>query len=478
MRRRILVAILATVTLALVLSGLGTYLLLRREAVRTSEAALRSEVASIAGLVTAAGQTNAPRVNQQRLVTGLRLEGIGVLVRQGNGTVRGSVPEGLPEDLVDPAALAPGAIASGRVGELTWAATTVDAAGEALATVVITRETQRPSAPVGWYFLAGGVALAVGAAVAVGLSDTLTRPLRRARLATARIAEGDLSELLPDPPPQAHDEVADLTRSLNAMAIALAHSRRVERQFLLSVSHDLRTPLTSIRGYADAIHDGTAPDPAAAARVISTESQRLGRLVGDLLDLARLDANSFSFHLEAVPVGEVVVETVEGFRPTAEAAGVALTCLEPSSGALAAIDPDRLGQAVANLLENACKYAAGSVTVSTTASPGTVAIEVVDDGPGLAPADLPHVFERLYVTDRRPRRQVGGSGLGLAIVRELVSGMGGSVQVGSPALADGRGARFTIVLPQAGGSGTGASTAGVPSTTAGVASPTSTERGT
>jgi signal transduction histidine kinase len=132
------------------------------------------------------------------------------------------------------------------------------------------------------------------------------------------------------------------------MAEALEASRGHERQFLMSVSHDLRTPLTSIRGYAEAITDGTAPVPADAARVIGTEAQRLARLVGDLLDLARLDADAFRFEHQVVPVGEVAYETGEGFRPAAEAAGIELQVTEPGPGTLARVDPDRLAQAVAN----------------------------------------------------------------------------------------------------------------------------------
>ena len=137
------------------------------------------------------------------------------------------------------------------------------------------------------------------------------------------------------------------------------------------MSHDLRTPLTSIRGYADAIADGTAPEPVAAAAVISAESQRLSRLVGDLLDLARLDAREFTLDLRPVAVGEVVTETTEGFRPTAEEAGVALDRGRADrAGRRRAIDPDRLAQAIANLVENGLKYAARRSSVETRVGPG------------------------------------------------------------------------------------------------------------
>ncbi len=252
----------------------------------------------------------------------------------------------------------------------------------------------------------------MGAAVAWGLSGDLTRPLRRADDATRRIAAGDLAARLPEPSTTDRTEVADLTRSINDMAAALEHSRGLERQFLLSVSHDLRTPLTSIRGYAEAISDGTASDPGAAARVINTEAQRLGRLVGDLLDLARLDADGFTFAFQVVPVAEVVNEVAEGFRPTAEAAQVTLHLSAPAAGTTARIDPGRLGQCVANLMENGLRYAAASCG-STTGRAADGGVEVTVDRrrprhrPGRPAPRVRAALRRRPAPDPRP-----GPGLG------------------------------------------------------------------
>src|SRR5207302_1945944 len=207
-----------------------------------------------------------------------------------------------------------------------------------------------------------------------------------------------------------------------------------ERQFLLSVSHDLRTPLTSIRGYAEAIAEGRASDTARAAAVITSESRRLERLVRDLLGLAKLDARRFSLDVRSTEVAEVVSETAEGFRPAAEGAGVDLhvTAAPPAmasatgSGGRAAADPDRLAQVVANLVENALKFASRRIDVDSAATPAGVEVSVSDDGPGIPVDDLPHVFERFWTSSRAPARDVG-SGLGLAIVAELVAAMGGTV---------------------------------------------------
>lgn len=449
MRRRILLAILGTVVLAVALASTGTYLLLRRQAHRSTETSLRTEASSLVGLITSTtAQANSGAVVQRRLVSGLRLEGISVLVLGPAGVLRGELPDGVTTADVNTSTISPGTTTSGERGDITWAASSADGVRGSVVTVVMTRASDPPRAPVGWFLLGGGIALAVGALVAVWLSDTLTRPLRNAQQATLRIAGGDLATRLPEPAVTDHDEVAGLTRSINAMATGLAHSQGLERQFLLSISHDLRTPLTSIRGYADAIGDGTATDPVAASRIISSEAQRLSRLVADLLDLARLDAHEFTLDLRPVPVGEVVTETAEGFRPTAEGAGLAFDVIEADRSAMAVIDPDRLAQCIANLLENGTKFATSAVVVETrVGDDGGVLIQVADDGPGLAPDDVAAVFDRLYVTDRRPEREVGGTGLGLAIVRELVGGMAGRVWAESPATPDGRGARFVIALP-------------------------------
>ena len=229
------------------------------------------------------------------------------------------------------------------------------------------------------------------------------------------------------PVPAGDDDSPTSPRSINSMAGALERSKGLEQQFLLSVSHDLRTPLTSIRGYAEAIADGTAPEPAAAGEVILTESRRLERLVRDLLDLARLESRQFTLDFAYVDLVDVATATVDGFRPDAEASHVTLTTAGATDGIVVRADADRLAQVVANLVDNALKFARTSVTVSTSRSGPEAVLTVDDDGPGIATEDLPHVFERLYVSRHEPVRRETGSGLGLAIVHELVVAMGGTV---------------------------------------------------
>jgi len=184
--------------------------------------------------------------------------------------------------------------------------------------------------------------------------------------------------------------------------------------------------------------------------VILGESRRLQRLVQDLLDLARLDAHRFSLDLGPVEVADVAREIVAGFRGDSAASEVAIEVVAPDAEVWARADHDRLGQVVANLVENALKFARRQAVVKVAVLPGgpggrplAVLLTVTDDGPGIEPDDLPHVFERLYVTKKVPARKEVGSGLGLAIVRDLVGAMGGRVWA-EP--ADGQGTRIVVIL--------------------------------
>jgi two-component system sensor histidine kinase BaeS len=245
--------------------------------------------------------------------------------------------------------------------------------------------------------------------------------------------------------PGEYPELEELAQAINTLGENLGRARGLEREFLLSVSHELRTPLTSIRGYADAVADGATDDVPGAITIINSEARRLERLVEDLLDLARLQARQFSLHIQRVDCGAVARTVAEGFQPEADGLGVELVGVDPAGVALwADADPDRVGQVVANLIENALKFATSRVEVGANRVDGWVAVWVSDDGPGVGAEDLPHIFERHYSSDRVPGRKLG-VGLGLAIVAELASAMGARVDAQSP-LIDGRGARMVLWL--------------------------------
>ncbi|MEQ1787434.1 MAG: HAMP domain-containing sensor histidine kinase, partial [Acidimicrobiales bacterium] len=373
----------------------------------------------------------------------LRLEGLGFLALDPDGSVRGTPPPGITlsqGELVD---LRAGATVSGREGRLVYAAATIGEGDTLTAIVLSDRSAIALGGSVLWFLAAAGLVVMVGAVVATRVAGTLTGPLREAEAAARAIAGGDLSARVPEPPPEATDEVAALARSLNEMAATLQRSRGLEQQFLLSVSHDLRTPLTSIQGYAEALTDGATPDPARAGQVILDEARRLDRLVRDLLQLARLDGGGYEMVPSDVELHELVQACADGFAPEADAAAVRIEVR--ATPTVVHADPDRLAQVVANLLDNALKHARTSVEVTVTEREGWARVQVDDDGIGIDPSDLPHVFERLYVARQQPMRREVGSGLGLAIVRELIHASGG--RVGAEASAAG-GARLWFELPQ------------------------------
>ncbi len=284
--------------------------------------------------------------------------------------------------------------------------------------------------------IASGVAALVAAAVAALLARRLTTPLRRLSLAAGEVAAGGSPEPVP---PAGTEELDELAEAFNGMSAQLATARDAERAILLSVSHDLRTPLTSIRGYAEGIEDGTI-EPAQAAEVVGREAARLERLVGDLLALARLQQGVLEVEREPIDLAAVAREAEERMRPRAREAEVGVS-VEGESGPATA-DHGRALQVVSNLLENAIRVSPAGGTVTVSAAPGR--IEVADEGPGLPDAEIPRAFERFHLRESAGHGSADGAGLGLAIVRELTEAMGGGVEVENlPA----RGARFTVRLP-------------------------------
>jgi len=460
MRRRITLAILGTVAAALLLAGLGTLALTRvgaRSSARSELEAQAQATSLIANLRAAPtkdadGSRITAKERLTRIRESLRLEDVSLVVIDNKNEIRLDLGDALPKGLTltdeQIQTLRDGDIVTATRGENIYAGAPLQySTGNFLPVLMYTRNVG-PTLGTGvrWFILASVLVLLVGALVAARLSRRLTKPLTDATEATARIAEGDLSVRLPDHQGGAADELDDLAKSINEMADSLARSRGLEQQFLLSVSHDLRTPLTSIQGYAEAIADGAVPDDRAAAGIILAESRRLERLVRDLLDLAKLEARQFSLDIVPVDLNELISDSVDGFRREVEGAGLDLRLARSGVGVLALADRDRLAQVVANLTENALKFASGSITIAVIADPAAPRVEVSDDGPGIAPQDLPHVFERLYVAGHQPVRKEIGSGLGLAIVRELVDAMGGSVQAEA---APGGGARMVVTLRRA-----------------------------
>lgn len=282
--------------------------------------------------------------------------------------------------------------------------------------------------------------LGLVAAVAIGfaLARRLTEPLARAAGAAHRLAAGERSVRLPEDGP---DEVAELSRSLNLLAQALATSEGREREFLLSISHELRTPLTGIRGFAEALGEGVA-DPVSAGRTIEAEATRMQRLVSDLLDLARAEADDFRLDLADVDLRALVSDAATVWERRCVDVGVPFRAELPAAPVVVRADAGRLRQVLDGLAENALRVTPEGRPIVFALTGRS--IEVRDGGPGLRDDDLAVAFDRSVLYERyRGVRQVG-TGLGLALVGTLVRRMGGRAEAGR-ALEGG--ACFRVTLP-------------------------------
>jgi len=285
--------------------------------------------------------------------------------------------------------------------------------------------------------LAGSVGVLVAAVLSLLLARSVARPVGRVAEATQALAADGRADPVPETGPA---ELESLARSFNEMAEQLAASRESERNFLLSVSHELKTPLTAIRGYAEGLSEG-AFSPDIAAGPILVEARRLERLVQDLLDLARMNRREFSVRREPVDLAEVAREAAARHDGSARSFGVELAT--DTEEAWVEADPDRVLQIASNLIENALRETPRGGVVTMRTAPRRLV--VADTGPGLEPDDLARAFDRFFLYDKYGRERPLGSGLGLAIVKQLAVAMGGGVKVESE---PGAGAVFTLELPR------------------------------
>ncbi len=284
-------------------------------------------------------------------------------------------------------------------------------------------------------------------AVALGgvLARSLTRPIAGLTRAAHAIAQGDYAH---QAPALGSVEMQVLAADFNQMAAAVQQSRQAQRDLMANVSHDLKTPLTSIQGFSQAMLDGAVRDPAgfqAAAAVIHSEAQRMARLVADIMDLARLEGRATPLALVPTDLAPLLAQTVQGLQPQAAARGVQLQ-VAAALAPLVAVDGPGLQRALTNLLDNALRHTptGGTVTLGMEPAGTSLRIFVRDTGSGI-PADVvPHIFDRFYQADPARAGEGHGAGLGLAIVREIVTAHGGTIGVHS---TPGVGSEFSILLP-------------------------------
>jgi signal transduction histidine kinase len=272
------------------------------------------------------------------------------------------------------------------------------------------------------------------------LSRRITRPVLALSRATDEIARGSYEVDLPEV--RSGDEIGHLAGSFRQMAARLSDAERQERNFLMSVSHELRTPLTAIRGHVDALREGVAEDPEAreaSLEVIAREGARLERLVGDVLDLAKLEAHRFTVHTEEVDMERLCDQAYNAFGEEARRRSIEYAKRFEAQPTIFS-DGDRVLQIISNLLSNAFRWTpdGGRVQLELSASNGRVSVAIDDSGPGVAIEEQERIFRPFWSRDD------SGTGLGLAIAHELAAALGGSIGLDS---RPGEGSRFELVLP-------------------------------
>jgi signal transduction histidine kinase len=294
--------------------------------------------------------------------------------------------------------------------------------------------------------LLGRLALAFLGGIAVAgllgwyLSRRITRPVLALSAAADEIAEGRYGVDVPDVP--GGDEIGHLAQRFEDMAVRLSEADALERNFLMSVSHELRTPLTAIRGHVAALREGVADEPAsreASLEVIAAEAERLERLVGDVIDLAKLDLHRFTVLREEVDMERLVGRAYAAFTEEARRRQIDYR-RDVAPRTVIVSDGDRVLQIISNLLANAFRWTPdrGRIELALTAQNGLVAVAVEDTGPGIGDEERERIFRPFWSRDG------SGTGLGLAIANELALALGGRIELDT---APGRGSRFELVLP-------------------------------
>jgi len=287
------------------------------------------------------------------------------------------------------------------------------------------------------------VALVVVGALALYLSRRITKPVLALSDAADEVSRGRYDVEVPHVP--GGGEIGHLANRFREMTARLAEAEERERNFLMSVSHELRTPLTGIRGHVAALREGVVTDPEAidaSLQTVAEEAERLGRLVGDVLDLAKLDAHRFTVLTEEVDMGRLLERAYSTFSEEARQRGIEYTS-EADGAPVIVSDGDRVLQIISNLLSNAFRWTpdGGKIDLELQSSNGTVTVDVADTGPGIHADARERIFRPFWSTDGR------GTGLGLPIARELAVALGGRIELQSEV---GKGSRFRLVLPNRG----------------------------
>jgi signal transduction histidine kinase len=320
-----------------------------------------------------------------------------------------------------------------------WKLGTVIVAAVAVTVLVVDFGVRAGVSPILSAVAAGSLSILMVQILARGM----TSPLREMAAATRAMARGDYGRRVTA---TSRDEVGELARAFNAMAAELAEVDRMRRDLVANVSHELRTPITALQAGLENLVDGVEPPGPEQLRTMLKQAERLGRLVTQLLDLSRLESGAIPLQRSPFKVLPVLEDAADESRLHAPHVQVSVLVDEP--GLVADGDPERVHQVVANLLENAIRHspAGGRVEVRARPDRGRVAIEVLDEGPGIPEEEASRVFERFYRADTARSSSAGGAGLGLAIARWIVDLHGGEIWAER---REPTGCRMVVLLPGA-----------------------------
>jgi signal transduction histidine kinase len=333
-------------------------------------------------------------------------------------------------------------VASGRVVELVYAVRAAPGRG------VFARvgETFRFLTDFWWQFLlAGALAAGIALVVARWLARGMTQPLRDMAAAAHRMETGDYSTRVHT---RSRDEVGQLATAFNRMSAELENLEQSRRDLVANVSHELKTPIAAIRAHLENLLDGVEQPEPRTIRVMLSQTERLGRLIEQLLELSRLESGELPLQREEIPLAPLVTQVLSEIEMARSDRGVAVESDLPNDLPSINADRERVHQVLFNLVDNAVRFtpAGGAVTVSAHRHNGSVEVKVADTGVGIPPEHLPRLFERFYRADPARSRGDGGTGIGLAIARSVVEAHGGHIRAESEL---GRGSVFTFDLPVA-----------------------------
>ena len=297
---------------------------------------------------------------------------------------------------------------------------------------------------IGRFFIWGGlVAIAIALLLTYFLSRRILAPVKALTSATRQFGKGDFSRRVDY---KDKGELGELARSFNSMADDLEHTERLRRNMVADVAHELRTPLSNLKGYLEAISDGVVKLDEDTIQLLNEEASSLSRLVNDLQELSLADAGEINLIIQPEDVSRLVNEAVTAMQTKAMTKGLTIFNDLPSTFPVVDIDSHRIKQVLLNLLDNAVAHTdpGGRITLTTRQQGNQIHISVADTGEGIPAKELPLIFERFYRVDKSRTRATGGSGLGLTIVKRLVEAHGGTIEVKSQ---PGQGSTFTFTIP-------------------------------